>query len=92
MVTNGEFLEFVVAGGYEDKVYWSEEGWRWKQYRQAKHPVFWVCNQGNGTSCTEVKTRLQKDTRGVWLKSYFHRYSASINAYKSLETVLEKVK
>ena len=28
-VTNGEFLEFVEAGGYRERRHWSEEGWRW---------------------------------------------------------------
>ncbi|KAK3089792.1 hypothetical protein FSP39_006572 [Pinctada imbricata] len=50
-VTNGEFLEFVEDGGYEKKDFWSEEGWRWKQFRQAKHPVFWVCNEGCKGGC-----------------------------------------
>ena len=26
LVTNGEFLEFVRAGGYRNRKYWSEEG------------------------------------------------------------------
>ena len=31
MITNGEFLEFVQAGGYQNKSYWSPEGWQWKE-------------------------------------------------------------
>lgn len=46
MITNGEYLEFVESGGYEDEKFWTEEGWKWKVYRQSKHPVFWVCNHG----------------------------------------------
>jgi len=42
LVSNAEFLEFVRAGGYEDEELWGEEGWKFVQYRQAKHPVFWV--------------------------------------------------
>jgi len=30
-VTNGEFLEFVEAGGYRDEKHWSADGWRWLQ-------------------------------------------------------------
>ena len=26
LITNGEFLDFVNDGGYENKEYWSEEG------------------------------------------------------------------
>ena len=28
-VTNGEFLEFVEAGGYRERRFWSDEGWHW---------------------------------------------------------------
>jgi gamma-glutamyl hercynylcysteine S-oxide synthase len=41
MVTNGEFLEFLRAGGYENRQLWPEENWRWKQERSIEHPVFW---------------------------------------------------
>lgn len=42
LVSNGEFLEFIQAGGYRTQEYWTEEGWQWRNFRQAKHPVFWV--------------------------------------------------
>ncbi len=41
LVSNGEFLEFMQAGGYEERQYWTDEGWGWVQYRNAKMPVFW---------------------------------------------------
>ena len=28
-VTNGQFLEFVEAGGYRERRYWSDESWQW---------------------------------------------------------------
>lgn len=47
LVTNGEFLPFVLAGGYKNKQWWiapngDDEGWRWAAYRNATHPSFWV--------------------------------------------------
>jgi len=33
-VTNAAFHQFVAAGGYSDKTYWSEEGWKWLDGRQ----------------------------------------------------------
>ncbi len=36
---------FVLAGGYENSSLWTDEGWRWKLYRKATHPVFWVPQQ-----------------------------------------------
>lgn len=42
LVSNQEFLAFVEAGGYENPKYWSEEGYAWREYSQAKHPSFWI--------------------------------------------------
>lgn len=42
LTTNGEFREFLLAGGYVSREFWSEEGWRWKQSAKAKAPAFWV--------------------------------------------------
>lgn len=41
-VTNGEFLEFVKAGGYENEELWRTEDWNWKNSAQIEHPFFWV--------------------------------------------------
>lgn len=40
--TNGEFLEFVKALGYNQRKYWTEEGWSWRCFRNVKWPTFWV--------------------------------------------------
>ncbi len=42
LVSNAEFLAFVKAGGYEQEEYWTEEGWAWKTFRKATHPMFWI--------------------------------------------------
>lgn len=41
MVTNGEFLRFLQAGGYENREYWSPEDWQWKERQAVGHPAFW---------------------------------------------------
>ncbi len=41
LVTNGEFLEFIEAGGYEDFNLWLDEGWWWVQENQVQHPLYW---------------------------------------------------
>jgi len=41
LVSNGEFREFVEAGGYQTREYWTDEGWDWKNYQQAEFPRFW---------------------------------------------------
>lgn len=40
-VTNGEFLEFVTSGNYDNPQYWRPEDWIWKEKENMKHPVFW---------------------------------------------------
>ncbi len=41
LTSNGEFLEFVEAGGYGDDACWTEEGLAWRHFTQARHPTFW---------------------------------------------------
>jgi len=41
LVTNGQLLEFVKAGGYADERYWTSEGWQWRSFRNQKWPHFW---------------------------------------------------
>ncbi|MBK8454476.1 MAG: 5-histidylcysteine sulfoxide synthase [Thiofilum sp.] len=42
LVSNQEFLAFIEDGGYQSESWWTEEGWQWRQYKAATHPVFWV--------------------------------------------------
>jgi iron(II)-dependent oxidoreductase len=41
-VSNGEFLEFIRAGGYENERLWSDEGWTWKEQEGAVAPKYWM--------------------------------------------------
>ncbi len=41
LVTNREYLEFIVAGGYEHFGYWHADGWDWVQKQQIKAPLYW---------------------------------------------------
>lgn len=42
LISNGEFWQFVKSGGYQEQRFWSEEGWKWRCFRNAKWPTFWV--------------------------------------------------
>ncbi|MEO9531355.1 MAG: ergothioneine biosynthesis protein EgtB [Crocinitomicaceae bacterium] len=46
LVTNGEYLEFIEAGGYEDFNLWHAEGWDFIQNNSIKSPLYW--HQENG--------------------------------------------
>jgi len=45
-VTQGEFGEFVDAGGYATRHHWSDEGWAWREGTGARHPRDWVRADG----------------------------------------------
>lgn len=40
-ITNARYLEFVRAGGYERRDFWSDDAWAWKNTNGISHPVFW---------------------------------------------------
>jgi 5-histidylcysteine sulfoxide synthase/putative 4-mercaptohistidine N1-methyltranferase len=42
LVSNGEFMEFVQNGGYENEEFWDAEGKKFLAISKATHPVFWV--------------------------------------------------
>jgi ergothioneine biosynthesis protein EgtB len=41
LVTNGEYLEFIQAGGYQQSKYWLAEGWATIQSQQWQAPLYW---------------------------------------------------
>jgi ergothioneine biosynthesis protein EgtB len=41
LVTNGEYLEFINAGGYQDFRHWHAEGWDWVRKNQVTSPLYW---------------------------------------------------
>ena len=46
LITNGEFLEFVKGGGYNNSNYWNTESWEWKQIHKVEHPK-WIYKENN---------------------------------------------
>lgn len=62
LVTNGEYLEFVKAGGYQDPSLWLSEGWDWIRSQHITHPLYWhVAEPG----------RLE-ETHAGWLEFTLH--------------------
>ncbi|KKO63992.1 Iron(II)-dependent oxidoreductase EgtB [Janthinobacterium sp. KBS0711] len=41
LVTNGEFLAFIEAGGYRTAHLWLAEGWDWVRTQQLECPLYW---------------------------------------------------
>jgi ergothioneine biosynthesis protein EgtB len=40
-VSNGQYLEFIAAGGYENHAVWTEDDWKWRTQNDIRHPAFW---------------------------------------------------
>jgi iron(II)-dependent oxidoreductase len=82
-VTNGEFAEFVAAGGYRKPEYWSSDGWRWLQTGgspalENSFSRFW--NKSLKESPSEFKEKLdhplywRREATGGWRQRVFDRY------------------
>ena len=46
LITNGEYLEFMEAGGYTNYEYWLSEGWEWCKLLEEKAPLYWYRKDG----------------------------------------------
>jgi iron(II)-dependent oxidoreductase len=46
-VANGQYLEFIEAGGYGNPSFWTEDDWNWKSSQNVSHPSFWK-KESNG--------------------------------------------
>lgn len=40
-ITNGEWIEFIEAGGYRSHEHWLMEGWAWVQEHGVEAPLYW---------------------------------------------------
>jgi len=40
-ITNRQYLDFVLAGGYDTVALWSDDDWNWRRKQNISQPVFW---------------------------------------------------
>jgi iron(II)-dependent oxidoreductase len=45
-VTNAEFADFVDAGGYRNRHFWSTAGWAWREGAGAERQIYWLETDG----------------------------------------------
>jgi len=58
-VSNRQYLEFIVAGGYDTRVLWTEDDWNWKTANSISHPKFWEKQDGSSAG--------RSSSRSTWV-------------------------
>src|SRR5205085_2595424 len=43
-VTNADYMEFVDAGGYARREWWSDAGWAWRAEEGIERPLYWTAD------------------------------------------------
>jgi len=82
LVTNAEFAEFIIAGGYSDPTHWLAEGWDWRVAQQREHPLYWQSDGAQWQEFTLEGLRPSDPHRPVTHVSYYEAdaYARWINA------------
>jgi iron(II)-dependent oxidoreductase len=57
-VTNRQYLEFVTAGGYETRAFWTNDDWNWRTAQSISHPLFWELQEDNRWLCRTMFDRV----------------------------------
>lgn len=47
LITNGEYLEFILCGGYQNPSYWLADGWDIVTKNKWNHPLYWQYIDGH---------------------------------------------
>ncbi len=71
LVTNGEYLEFMQAGGYQQPKHWLAEGWLTVQSQQWQAPLYWEQIEGQWWSMTLSGLRKVDEREPVCHVSFF---------------------
>ena len=85
-VTNGEWAEFVVDGGYDTPTLWLSEGWDWRQREGITAPLYW---RRDGHAFTLAGRRPRDSAAPVAHISYYEADAFARWAGKRLPTEFE---
>lgn len=75
LVSNGEYLAFIQAGGYTDFHYWHAEGWEWLKVQQVKAPLYWFLIDGVWHHYTSEGVKPLELTEPVAHVSYYEAWA-----------------
>jgi iron(II)-dependent oxidoreductase len=88
-VTNGQFLDFVEAGGYQRRELWSDQGWRWLEEATVTAPKHWAKAGDGWTTRTMDLIRPLDPDRPVCHVCYYEAEAYARFAGKRLPTEAE---
>lgn len=71
LVTNGEYLAFIQAGGYENSEYWLSEGWATIHQAQWQAPLYWEQIDGSWWVMTLAGMQPLRENEPVCHVSFF---------------------
>jgi formylglycine-generating enzyme required for sulfatase activity len=63
LVTNGEYLEFVTAGGYADPLLWLANGWAKVCEAGWAAPLYWELDGGTGSAGRDRRDAREREAR-----------------------------
>jgi len=87
LVTNGEYLEFINAGGYTDFRFWHSEGWDWVKNNQIQNPLYWHNIDGEWHHYTLAGLKPVEPTGALCHISYYE--AAAFAAWKGMRLPTE---
>jgi len=90
LVTCGEYLEFIEAGGYQDFKYWLDEGWSWITQNRVIAPLYWKKSDGDKNSWSQYTLAGLKKINREAILSHISFYEAQAYAtWKNLRLPTE---
>lgn len=89
LITNGEYLEFIAAGGYSKPEYWLSEGWATVQSEQWQAPLYWEKIDGTWWLMTLSGMRPLLDDEPVCHVSFYEAEAYASWVGKRLPTEAE---
>lgn len=75
LVTNGEYIEFIEAGGYLKHEFWHEEGWKWLNDNSARYPIYWQKIENSWLQFTLAGLRPLQSEHPLTHVNYFEAFA-----------------
>lgn len=89
LVTNGEYKEFIDAGGYQHPEFWLSDGWKTVNEQQWVAPLYWEMIDNQWWTMTLDGMRIVDDNEPVCHVSYYEADAFARWSHKRLLTETE---